>query len=68
MNSELQSVDEKSQEKVNELINLLEEEKIRFTELNQKLSETIYKYQRNTNLGFYLFLSTALVCVTYLLK
>jgi hypothetical protein len=50
------------------MISFLYEEKERFERLNKELQQTIYKYQRNTNLGFYIFLSTALSCLVYLLK
>lgn len=39
-----------------------------FESLNKQMTETIYRYHRNTNLGFYIFLSTALFSLVYLLK
>jgi hypothetical protein len=52
---------------ISAMISFLSEEKERFERLNKELQETIYKYQRNTNLGFYIFLSTSLACLVYLL-
>ena len=66
--NETNKVENDQNEELEILVRELKFEKTKFVELNSDLTDAIYKYQRNTNLGFYLFLSTALVCITYLLK